>query len=97
VSRTQLPPEQLHAMAQAFGDETAYQVLGGGSLTFDEWDTEASRLARGLVAAGVGPGEPVAIHLEPANALPCRMRPSTAPERWPSRSTPSWPAPKWST
>ena len=69
MGQSQLPPEQLHAMAQAFGGETAYQVLGGGSLTFDQWDTEASRLARGLVAAGVAPGDPVAIHLHPTNAL----------------------------
>jgi long-chain acyl-CoA synthetase len=64
-----LLPEQLHAMAEAFGDQTAYQVVGGGSLTFDRWDTEASRLARGLVRAGVEPGDRVAIHLQPANAL----------------------------
>ncbi len=69
MSRSQLPPEQLHAMALSFGDQTAYQVLGGGSLTFEEWDNQASRLARGLIGAGVGPGDPVAIHLEPANAL----------------------------
>jgi acyl-CoA synthetase (AMP-forming)/AMP-acid ligase II len=65
----QLPPEQLHAMALAFGDSIAYQVVGGSSLTFDQWDGEASRLARGLIAAGVNPGDRVAIHLEPANAL----------------------------
>ena len=69
MSRSQLPSEQLHAMAQSFGDRTAYQVLGGGSLTFEEWDSQASRLARGLIGAGIGPGDPVAIHLEPANAL----------------------------
>jgi len=64
-----LPPEQLHAMAEAFGDETAYLVVGGGTLTFTEWDTAASRLARGLVGLGVGPGDRVAIHLEAPNAL----------------------------
>ncbi|MGO8873086.1 MAG: class I adenylate-forming enzyme family protein [Acidimicrobiales bacterium] len=64
-----LPPEQLHAMALAFGDETAYQVVGGGSLTFAEWDTSASRLARGLIVAGLQPGDRVAIHLDPSNAL----------------------------
>jgi acyl-CoA synthetase (AMP-forming)/AMP-acid ligase II len=64
-----LLPEQLHAMATAFGDQTAYQVVGGGSLTFAEWNSQASRLARGLIGAGVKPGDRVAIHLEPANAL----------------------------
>ncbi len=65
----QLPPEQLHAMAEAFGAETAYRVVGGGSMTFSEWDTEASRAARGLLDAGVAPGDRVAIHLEAPNAL----------------------------
>ena len=45
----QLPPEQLHAMALAFGDQPAYLVVGGPSMTFDQWDTDASRLARGLI------------------------------------------------
>ncbi len=65
----QLPPEQLHAMAEAFGDESAYRVVGGGSMTFAEWDTAASRVARGLVDEGVTPGDRVAIHLEAPNAL----------------------------
>jgi acyl-CoA synthetase (AMP-forming)/AMP-acid ligase II len=63
------PPEQLHAMALRYGDETAYVVVGVGSLTFAEWDDAASRLARALVEAGVAPGARVTIHLEPANAL----------------------------
>jgi len=65
----QLPPEQLHAVALAFGDETAYTVVGGSSMTFTRWDTDASRLARGLIDAGVAPGDRVAIHLEPTHAL----------------------------
>jgi len=69
MSVGQLPPEQLHAMASAFGDETAYRVVGGGSLTFAEWDAAASRVARGLVAAGVAAGDRVALHLEAANTL----------------------------
>ncbi len=56
-------------MALAFGDQVAYTVVGVSSLTFDEWDSSASRLARGLIGAGVAPGDRVAIHLEPANAL----------------------------
>ena len=56
-------------MAGAYGDETAYRVVGGGSMTFAEWDADTSRAARGLMAHGVGPGDRVAIHLEAANAL----------------------------
>jgi len=56
-------------MALAFGGETAYTVVRGSSLTFDRWDTSASRLARGLMASGVAAGDRVSIHLEPANAL----------------------------
>ncbi len=64
-----LPPEQLHAMALRYGDESAYLVVGVGELTFAEWDDSASRLARALVGAGVAPGDRVTIHLEPAHAL----------------------------
>jgi acyl-CoA synthetase (AMP-forming)/AMP-acid ligase II len=66
---SQLLPEQLHAVALAFGDEVGYRVVGVGSLTFGEWDAQASRLARGLLASGLAPGDRVAIHLDPANAL----------------------------
>jgi acyl-CoA synthetase (AMP-forming)/AMP-acid ligase II len=64
-----LPSEQLHAMAEAYGDETAYTVVGSGSMTFGEWDATATRLARGLVDAGVAPGDRVALHLHATNAL----------------------------
>ena len=64
-----MPPEQLHAMAEHHGDQQAYVVVGIGSMTFTEWDDEASRLAHALVAAGVAPDDRVAIHLEPSNAL----------------------------
>jgi long-chain acyl-CoA synthetase len=64
-----LPPEQLHAVAEAFGGERAYTVVGGSSLTFEQWDTDATRLARGLIDAGLQPGDRVAIHLEPVHAL----------------------------
>ncbi len=69
TSATQTTAEQLHAMALAFGGATAYQVVGGGVLTFGQWDESASRLAHGLVEAGVAPGDRVAIHLETPNAL----------------------------
>ncbi len=64
-----LPSEQLHAMAAAFGDETAYTVVGTGSMTFAAWDDASSRLARGLVGAGVAPGDRIALHLQAPNAL----------------------------
>jgi acyl-CoA synthetase (AMP-forming)/AMP-acid ligase II len=64
-----LPSEQLHAMAGAYGDETAYTVVGGGSMSFAQWDTTATRLARGLLEAGVTPGDRVALHLQAPNAL----------------------------
>ncbi len=64
-----LPPEQLHAMARTFGGETAYRVVGGGSMTFARWDQAASRLANGLAGAGVAPGDRVVLHLAPANHL----------------------------
>jgi len=64
-----LPAEQLHAVAEAFGDEIGYTVVGRGSLTFRQWDDQATALARGLVDAGVSPGDRVALHLQAANAL----------------------------
>jgi acyl-CoA synthetase (AMP-forming)/AMP-acid ligase II len=65
----QIASEQLHAMAAAFGEEVGYQVVGGSTLTFAEWDAAASRVAQGLVSQGVAPGDRVAIHLEPPNFL----------------------------
>jgi len=56
-------------MAEQYPDERAYRVVDGGSLTFSEGDRQAKRLARGLVAAGLGPGDRAAIHLDAANAL----------------------------
>lgn len=64
-----LLPEQLHAMAGSFGDQVAYRIVDGDSLTFAEWDASASRVARGLIAAGVEPGDRVGLLLEPADAL----------------------------
>jgi acyl-CoA synthetase (AMP-forming)/AMP-acid ligase II len=69
--RTRVVPEwgelqidQLRFMAQRYGDEVAYRNLDAGTaLTFGEWDGDANRLARGLVEAGVRPGERVSIFL----------------------------------
>ena len=66
-----LQAEQLRWAAGAHPDEVAYvDVLGGVETTFGEWDAAANRLARGLAAAGVEPGDRVAIYLESAHLLP---------------------------
>ena len=59
----------LGRMAETFPDQTAYSVVDGGSMTFSEWDGEANRLARGLVARGIVPDDRVAVHLGLDNAL----------------------------
>jgi acyl-CoA synthetase (AMP-forming)/AMP-acid ligase II len=64
-----LSSEQLHAMAEAFGGETAYSAVGVGEHTFAEWDSLATRLARGLLERGAQAGDRVLIHLHPTNAL----------------------------
>ena len=61
--------ETLRWMAESFGSETAYSIVDGGFLTFDEWDAGANRLARGLVESGIQPDDRVAIHLSPGNAV----------------------------
>ncbi len=67
-----LQVEQLAAMAERVPDEVAYVDLAAeDQLTFAEWDAAANRLARGLVASGVRPGDRVAVFLE-----------STLPLRW---------------
>jgi acyl-CoA synthetase (AMP-forming)/AMP-acid ligase II len=60
---------QLAAMAELYPDEVGYRVVDGGHLTFGQWESESNRLARGLVAAGVGHGDRVAIRLNGVNAL----------------------------
>ncbi|MFL6239785.1 MAG: class I adenylate-forming enzyme family protein [Actinomycetes bacterium] len=67
-----LVPDQLRYMAAAFPGEVGFTVLtgdGAGDLTFDEWHTSAARLARGLVARGVEPGDRVALLVAPAEGL----------------------------
>ncbi len=54
-------PDQLRHLVDLVPDEVGYRVVGGGELTFREWDGTASRLARGLMAYGVAPGERVAL------------------------------------
>ncbi|MGH9090869.1 MAG: AMP-binding protein, partial [Acidimicrobiales bacterium] len=64
-----LLPETLRVMAETYPHEVAYSVVDGGAMTFADWDGQANRLARGLVAAGIAPDDRVAVHLGPANAL----------------------------
>jgi acyl-CoA synthetase (AMP-forming)/AMP-acid ligase II len=59
-----LSADQLRLMANAYPDETGYCLADTGeSLSFGEWEAAANRVARGLVAAGVTPGERVSIYL----------------------------------
>jgi long-chain acyl-CoA synthetase len=60
---------QLADMARSYPDEVGYRVVDGGQLTFSQWDRQSSRLARGLVASGVGHGDRVALRLNGVNAV----------------------------
>ena len=64
-----LMDEHLARMAAEFGDRTAFEVVDVGSMTFAEWDGMANAMARGLVEAGLSPGDRVGIHLHPESAL----------------------------
>jgi acyl-CoA synthetase (AMP-forming)/AMP-acid ligase II len=56
--------DQLRFMARKHPAETAYRNLDAGTaLTFDDWDAESNRLARGLAAHGVAPGDRVSVYL----------------------------------
>jgi acyl-CoA synthetase (AMP-forming)/AMP-acid ligase II len=56
--------DQLRLMASAYPDKIGYTLADTGeSLSFGAWDAAANRVARGLVAAGVAPGERVSIFL----------------------------------
>ena len=61
--------DHLRAMAAAFPDKVAYQVIDGGRMTFAEWEAESNRLARALVAMGVAKGDRVSIYLRAEEAL----------------------------
>src|SRR6188768_4337419 len=63
--------EQLRWWAAHAPDEVAYvDLMGDASMTFAEWDAQANRLARGLRATGLEPGDRVALHVEAARPLP---------------------------
>ncbi|MER7760629.1 AMP-binding protein [Streptomyces sp. NPDC097619] len=54
-------PDLLDARADRQPDGLALQVRGGGSLTYGAWRDRALRAARGLAAAGIRPGNVVAL------------------------------------
>jgi acyl-CoA synthetase (AMP-forming)/AMP-acid ligase II len=62
-------PDELRDRAERFGDRSAVQVVGGGSMTFREWDGRSNALARGLVSSGVGKGDRVGLLLGNEAAL----------------------------
>lgn len=62
-------PDQLRWLAERHPDTIAFEVVGRGSLSARAWHEESSRLARGLIAHGVQPGDRVALLVEPADGL----------------------------
>ncbi len=67
-------PDQLRYLVEDHPDEVAYRVvtaddLTGRSMTFREWDAAANRLARGLMALGIEPGDRVALVTDASDAL----------------------------
>src|SRR4051812_35475232 len=62
--------DQLQWTAERRPDEVAYvDLLRDEQLTFDGWERESNRLARGLRAAGVRRGDRVSLHLESEHLL----------------------------
>jgi long-chain acyl-CoA synthetase len=64
-----LMDEHLGRMAEQFPDETAFEVVDVGAMTFAEWDGAANAMARRLLDAGLEPGGRVGLHLHPELAL----------------------------
>ena len=59
-----LQEDQLRFMARTWPTEVAYRNLDDDTaLTFTQWEQESNQLARGLVSAGISPGDRVAIFL----------------------------------
>jgi acyl-CoA synthetase (AMP-forming)/AMP-acid ligase II len=57
-------------MAEHFPDECAYvEVTHDRQVTFEAWDRESDRLARGLLDAGVTKGDRVAVYLPAEEAI----------------------------
>jgi len=60
----ELQEDQLRFMARTLPSEVAYRNLDAGTaLSFAEWERASNRVARGLTALGVGPGDRVSIYL----------------------------------
>ena len=63
--------DQLRAMAKAFPEETAYVDLDArDSISFQQWEQQSNRLARGLVELGIEKGDRVALHLPGTRLFP---------------------------
>src|SRR5690349_5766021 len=54
-------PALLHEVAAAQAERVAVQVHGGARLTYGAWERRSDAQARGLRAAGVRPGDRVAL------------------------------------
>jgi acyl-CoA synthetase (AMP-forming)/AMP-acid ligase II len=62
--------DQLRWCTDQRPDEVAYvDLIRNESITFAEWESGANRVARGLIAAGIRPGDRVALHLESEHLL----------------------------
>jgi acyl-CoA synthetase (AMP-forming)/AMP-acid ligase II len=60
----ELQEDQLRYMARMVPDAVAYRNLDAGTaITFEGWDRESNRLARGLAGLGVARGDRVSIYL----------------------------------
>ncbi len=65
-----LQVDQLRFMAREHPSATAYRDLDAQtSITFSEWDAASNQMARGLINAGIAPGERVSIYLPGDEAL----------------------------
>ncbi|MGN6474040.1 MAG: class I adenylate-forming enzyme family protein [Mycobacteriales bacterium] len=64
-----LIPDQLRWAAANLPDEPGFVVHGAGAVTYREWNDTASRLAHGLIDAGVKAGDRVAMVLRPEDGL----------------------------
>ena len=61
--------DQLRTLAGLVPDEVGFVVVGGGEITYADWDATASRIARGLVDLGVTKGDRVALVIAAEDAL----------------------------
>jgi acyl-CoA synthetase (AMP-forming)/AMP-acid ligase II len=64
-----LIPDQLRWAAEHLPDEPGFVVDGAGAITHAQWNSTSSRLAHGLVDAGVQAGDRVALVMRPEDGL----------------------------